>query len=32
VDDERGSVYFTHNLRTGENWVLPVDQHSCGGA
>lgn len=31
VGDERGAVYFTHNLRTGENWVLPADSHSCGG-
>jgi hypothetical protein len=30
--DERGKVYRTTNLRTGETWVLPDSQHSCGGA
>lgn len=30
--DERGRVYQTTNLRTGESWTLPDSQHSCGGA
>jgi len=30
--DERGRVYKTTNLRTGDQWTLPDSQHSCGGA
>jgi uncharacterized protein len=30
--DERGRVYTTTNLRTGEAWSLPDAQHMCGGA
>ena len=30
--DQRGRVYYSINLRTGESWKLPDDQHSCGGA
>jgi hypothetical protein len=30
--DDRGKIYRTTNLRTGENWELPDSQHSCGGA
>ncbi len=30
--DDRGSVYHTTNLRTGESWTLPSSQHMCGGA
>jgi uncharacterized protein len=30
--DERGKIYQTKNLRTGEQWSLPDAQHSCGGA
>jgi hypothetical protein len=30
--DERGRIYTTTNLRTGEAWTLPDAQHSCGGA
>lgn len=30
--DERGKIYTTTNLRTGESWTLPDSQHSCGGA
>ena len=30
--DDRGKVYTTTNLRTGEAWSLPDSQHSCGGA
>jgi hypothetical protein len=31
-DDNRGKVYRTTNLRTGESWELPDSEHSCGGA
>jgi uncharacterized protein len=30
--DERGRVYTTTNLRTGEAWRLADAQHMCGGA
>jgi uncharacterized protein len=30
--DDRGKVYRTTNLRTGEHWELPDSQHECGGA
>jgi hypothetical protein len=30
--DERGRLYKTTNLRTGENWSLRNDIRSCGGA
>ena len=30
--DQRGRIYKTTNLRTGESWELPDSQHSCGGA
>lgn len=30
--DDRGKIYTTQNLRTGEAWTLQDDQHSCGGA
>jgi uncharacterized protein len=30
--DDRGKLYSTKNLRTGETWRLPNSQHSCGGA
>lgn len=30
--DDRGRIYTTTNLRTGEAWSLPDSQHSCGGA
>jgi hypothetical protein len=30
--DDRGKIYRTTNLRTGESWELPDSQHSCGGA
>ena len=30
--DDRGKVYTTTNLRTGEAWSLPDSQHECGGA
>jgi hypothetical protein len=30
--DNRGRVYNTKNLRTGEAWTLADSQHSCGGA
>jgi uncharacterized protein len=30
--DDRGKVYTTTNMRTGEAWSLPDSQHSCGGA
>jgi len=30
--DDRGKVYTTTNLRTGEAWTLPDSQHECGGA
>jgi hypothetical protein len=30
--DNRGRIYTTTNLRTGESWTLPDSEHSCGGA
>lgn len=30
--DNRGRIYRTTNLRTGENWTLPDDTRVCGGA
>jgi hypothetical protein len=30
--DDRGRVYNTRNLRTGEAWTLSDSQHECGGA
>jgi hypothetical protein len=30
--DDRGRIYATTNLRTGESWELPDSQHMCGGA
>ncbi len=30
--DQRGRIYKTTNLRTGESWTLPDSQHRCGGA
>jgi hypothetical protein len=30
--DDRGRIYNTRNLRTGEAWTLPDSQHSWGGA
>lgn len=30
--DNRGRIYNTTNLRTGEAWTLSDSQHSCGGA
>jgi uncharacterized protein len=30
--DDRGKIYTTTNMRTGEAWSLPDSQHSCGGA
>jgi TonB family protein len=30
--DDRGRVYDTRNLRTGEAWTLADAQHRCGGA
>jgi hypothetical protein len=30
--DDRGRVYNTKNLRTGEAWTLSDSQHRCGGA
>jgi hypothetical protein len=30
--DDRGRVYKTTNLRTGESWTLPDASHMCGGA
>jgi hypothetical protein len=31
-DDDRGRVYSTTNLRTGESWEMADSQHMCGGA
>ncbi len=31
-NDDRGRVYSTTNLRTGQTWSLPDSQHTCGGA
>jgi hypothetical protein len=30
--DDRGKIYSTLNLRTGQRWRLPDSEHSCGGA
>jgi hypothetical protein len=30
--DDRGKIYNTRNLRTGEAWSLSDSQHRCGGA
>lgn len=30
--DDRGKVYKTTNLRTGQHWEMPDSQHMCGGA
>lgn len=30
--DERGRVYTTTNLRSGDVWSMPDSQHLCGGA
>lgn len=30
--DERGKVYSTTNVRTGESWQMPDSEHGCGGA
>ena len=30
--DDRGRIYKTTNLRTGQSWQLPDSEHSCGGA
>jgi hypothetical protein len=30
--DDRGRVYDTTNLRTGESWEMPDSSHMCGGA
>jgi len=30
--DDRGKIYRTTNLRTGQSWTLPDSQHICGGA
>jgi hypothetical protein len=30
--DDRGKLYTTTNLRTGESWTLPDAEHGCGGA
>ncbi len=30
--DDRGRIYNTLNLRTGEAWTLSDSQHMCGGA
>ena len=30
--DNRGRIYNSTNLRTGEAWSLPDSQHMCGGA
>lgn len=30
--DDRGKIYKTTNLRTGEHWEMPDSQHMCGGA
>jgi hypothetical protein len=32
LGDDRGRVYNTKNLRTGESWTLADAQHGCGGA
>ena len=30
--DNRGAVYKSTNLRTGQSWTLPDSEHACGGA
>lgn len=30
--DDRGKIYRTTNLRTGQAWILPDSEHACGGA
>lgn len=30
--DERGRIYYTLDLKTQTQWVLPDSQHLCGGA
>lgn len=30
--DVRGRMYRVRNLRDGDTWTLPDNQHSCGGA
>lgn len=30
--DDRGRVYSTTNLRTGDSWEMPDSGHMCGGA
>jgi len=30
--DNRGIVYKTTDLRTGQSWTLPDSEHGCGGA
>ncbi|HEY1605571.1 MAG TPA: hypothetical protein VGF77_08215 [Allosphingosinicella sp.] len=30
--DNRGKLYTTTNLRTGESWTLNDSEHMCGGA
>lgn len=30
--DDRGKIYKTTNLRTGEHWEMADSQHMCGGA
>jgi hypothetical protein len=30
--DNRGRIYATTNLRTGQSWALPDASHRCGGA
>ena len=30
--DDRGRVYATTNLRTGDSWEMPDSSHMCGGA
>jgi len=30
--DERGKIYSAADIRTGSKWILPDNQHMCGGA
>lgn len=30
--DDRGRIYATTNLRTGDGWEMPDSSHMCGGA
>jgi len=32
MGDERGKIYSATNIRTGSKWILPDNQHMCGGA